>query len=100
LAFFTFYKGYYGLCKGPSHHLAVKIYYVSQITACAFWFMFIFIRSGAFNGLFKLPILVTCELKFSVFLAAVEIVSYLASFLLGIFHLYCVRKYYGKDPYE
>jgi len=96
LAFFVFYKGYYALCLGNNHGSALKVYYVTQVIICVFFLIFIFIRSGPWNGFTKLPVLSECGLGFSVFLACVEIVLDIIILALGAFSLYKTKALY--DP--
>ncbi len=85
LAFFTFYKGYYAVCKGPGHANALTIYYVAQVAQLILFFIFTIIKSACFNGFVKLVLLNQCGLKFSLALAVNEIVLYYISILFGVY---------------
>ena len=88
LAFFIFTKGYYALCKGPSHALNVKIYYICQAIMCVLFFIFTITRGGCFNGFARLPGLKECELNFSYTISIFEILMYYASIVIGAFCLW------------
>jgi hypothetical protein len=101
LAFFTFYKGYYAVCKGPGHGSALTIYYVAQVAQLILFFIFTIIKSACFNGFIKLVLLSRCGLKFSLALAVFEIVLYYLSIIFGIYTIISVRKNYGHgEPYK
>ena len=96
LAFFVFYKGYYALCLGKNHESSLKVYFVAQVIMCLFYFIFIFIRSGPWNGFAKFPILSGCKLGFSIFLACIEILLDIIVIALGAFCLWKTKNTY--DP--
>jgi hypothetical protein len=96
LAFFVFYKGYYALCLGTNHAVALKVYYVTQVVQCVFFLYFTFTRSGAWNGFAKLPVLANCGLGFSVFLAVIEIIADIIVLGLSVFCLWKTKNLY--DP--
>ena len=97
MAFFTFYKGYHALCQGPNHVASLKWYKCMQIVSLVFYGIFMFIRSGAFNGFMKLPILNECGQSFAMFLSVVEIVLYAILVVLSVFSYMLVKKHYGTD---
>ena len=101
LAFFTFYKGYYALCKGPGHASALTIYYISQVIQLILFFIFTIIKSASFNGFVKLVVLSRCGLKFSLAIAVFEIVLYYLCILIGVYALISIRKNYGHgEPFK
>ena len=95
LSFFVFYKGYHALCKGPNHYISVNIYYCSQLMQLFFVAYFLVSPHGSFNGVLKIPILLKCQMKFSLFLACVELLCLGAIFVLGIYCFKKVRELYG-----
>jgi hypothetical protein len=101
LAFFTFYKGYYAVCKGPEHASALTIFYIAQVVQLILFFIFTIIKSACFNGFVKLILLSRCGLKFSLALAVFEIVLYYMSILMGIYAIISIKKNYGHgEPYK
>lgn len=101
LAFFTFYKGYYAICKGPGHASALTIYYVSQTLQLILFLVFTIIKSACFNGFVKLVVLSRCGLKFSLVVGVVEIVLYYVCILIGVYSLISIKKNYGQsEPFR
>ena len=95
LAFFTFYKGYYGLCQAPNAASCFRWFICAQITSVLFWTIFMFIGSGSFNGVAKMVTLSECGLGFSIFLAVVEMCLYLTCVILGCLSLVQARRLQG-----
>ena len=87
LAFFVFYKGYYAICKGPSHGTSLLLYYIASGIMILLWFVFTIIKSASFNGFTKLSVLKNCNLIFPLVLSVFEIVMYYISIGLSIFSL-------------
>ena len=86
---FSFYKGYYAICQGPGHAVALQIYRSSQIVCWVFWAAFMLIHTGSFNGISKLLILGKCGgMGIPILLGLVEIVLYGAAIGGGY---YCFR---------
>ena len=101
LAFFVFYKGYYAICKGPSHGTSLLLFYISSGIMILLWFVFTIIKSASFNGFTKLSVLKNCNLIFPLVLSVFEIIMYYFSIGLSIFCLIKISKTYGKgEPFR
>ena len=100
LAMFSFYKGYYAICQGPGHEVALQIYRVSQIACWVFWVAFMLIHSGSFNGISKLFVLGKCGgMGVPIVLSLIEIALYGAAIGLGVLCFRKVKEVYGQEPY-
>lgn len=60
--------------------------------------MFMFIKSGAFNGVAKLVVLTGCNLGFAILLSVIEIVGYLLAVLMTTYCVLKIRQQYNEDP--
>ena len=92
LAFFTFSKGYYCICKRPQHEITQKVYYAVQVFQNVLFFIFTIVRTASFNGLSKIAVLKQCDLGFPVLLAVFEILSYWLVVAVGGFCMYKISK--------
>ena len=79
--------------------MAQYFYYASQSLQILLFTIFSFIKAGAFNGFTKIPVLVTCDLKFCAALAGIESTAYIASVAIGVIGIVLMKKHYGiTDP--
>ena len=79
--------------------MAQYFYYASQSVQTVLFTVFIFIKAGAFNGFTKIPLLVTCDLKFCAALAGIESVGYIGSVAIGVIGIVLIKRHYGiTDP--
>ena len=97
---FSFYKGYYAICQGPGHAVALQIYRVSQIACWVFWAAFMFFHPGSANGLSKLALLGRCGgMAIPVVLSLCETALYGAAIGIGGRCYLKIKDVYGQDPY-
>ena len=81
--------------------MAHKIFQGSAIFQIVFFGMFLFIRSGSFNGIGKIIKLNTCEgTKFVVWLCGLEICLYMTVIAMTLYAFFSVKKLFGTEPRE
>ena len=96
---FSFYKGYYAICQGPGHAVALRIYRVSQVACWILWAIFLLFHPGSSNGVTKLIVLGKCGgMAIPIVLSLVEIALYGAAIGIGVRCYLKVKEVYGQDP--